>query len=728
MTAPSFAERVADKLIERLEAGTAPWQRPWKEGPPEVPHNPVTGTRYRGINAVSLLMEQRSDPRWLTYRQAQQLGAQVQKGAQGQSIQYWKFREAQPQKDPEGRPVLDDSGQPARVVVELERPRVFYATVFSAEQIDGLPPLVVEPPRWDPLERAQALLDRSSARIEHGGNRAFYSPGTDTIRMPPKGQFDEAARYYATALHELSHWTGHESRLGRDLAHPFGSEGYAREELRAEIASMLLGAELGIGHDPDQHAAYVSSWIKSLKEDPLEIVRAATAAEKIQQFVLALEQSQTLSPEPVQSAPLENEESSAMSSSPRLSEARTYLAVPYKERHEAKAAGARWDATRKAWFVEAGMDLNAVQRWQLTGLAQGQAVPSLRQEFAAVLADLGCLVSGEHPIMDGKKHRIAADGDGHGEKAGFYVAHLDGRPAGYAENNRTGEHCRWKAKGYHLDEAERAELRAQAAATLEARALEEARRHEEIAQAVTEGLQALPLATTPTAYQADKGIGTRPGVYREPDGSTVLPAYDLEGRTWTLQRIDADGDKRFWAGGRKHGCFHVVGASDGSQALKMLHSEGPLVVAEGYATAASASEMLGRPVVAAFDAGNLVEVTRQLHTKWPERAILILADDDHRQQQARGINPGLDKAQRAALRANGTAVVVGPVFAPGEPEQGLTDFNDLATRSAVGRDGAAQQLEVAIALVHQRQRSLDQERDRSSARRHDGAVQAGRRR
>ena len=98
--------------------------------------------------------------------------------------------------------------------------------------------------------------------------------------------------YYATALHELGHWTGHASRLGRDLEHPFGSEGYAKEELRAEIASMILGDELGIGHDPGQHAAYVGTWINALRDDPLEIFRAAADAEKIHGYVLALEQQQ----------------------------------------------------------------------------------------------------------------------------------------------------------------------------------------------------------------------------------------------------------------------------------------------------------------------------------------------------------------------------------------------------------------------------------------------------
>ena len=171
--------------------------------------------------------------------------------------------------------------------VRLERPRVFFATVFNAEQIDGLPPLQPRKEQeWNVLERVEHILQASGALIQHGPqNRAFYRPGSDSIHLPEKGQFPSADTYYATALHELGHWTGHPSRLARDLAHPFGSEAYAKEELRAEIASMIMGDELGIGHDPGQHAAYVGTWIKVLKDDPLEVFRAAADAEKIHAYV-----------------------------------------------------------------------------------------------------------------------------------------------------------------------------------------------------------------------------------------------------------------------------------------------------------------------------------------------------------------------------------------------------------------------------------------------------------
>ncbi|MEG0884405.1 MAG: zincin-like metallopeptidase domain-containing protein, partial [Janthinobacterium sp.] len=294
----SLIETIAEKLVAQLREGTAPWQKPWQPGEPGafLPFNPSTGKRYKGINALHLMSEGHEDQRWMTYKQAASTGAQVRQGEKGTPIQYWKFSEDQNKTDAAGKPILDSRGEPVKETVKLERPRVFFATVFNAEQIDGLaPPQPRQEHAWNAVERAEQILQASGATIRHGEHdRAFYRPSSDTIHLPGKEQFPTADNYYATALHELGHWTGHASRLGRDLGHPFGSEEYAREELRAEIASMLLGDELGIGHDPGQHAAYVGSWIRVLQSDPLEIFRAASGAEKIQAYVLGLEQVQTL--------------------------------------------------------------------------------------------------------------------------------------------------------------------------------------------------------------------------------------------------------------------------------------------------------------------------------------------------------------------------------------------------------------------------------------------------
>lgn len=295
----------AEQVISMLEAGTAPWQKPWKGGELYAPHNDANGTRYRGINrlVLSWLSDMRygGEPRYMTLPQANELGYRVKKGEHAQSVVYWEFTKTRDRLDENGKPVMGPDGKPEQETVPLERPRVRYFRVFNVSQLENekdkapYPSLDDTRPRfaWNPEEKAEAVLKASGAVIEHRkGNRAYYSPSEDKIVLPNKDQFPEPAGYYGTALHELGHWTGHESRLDRDIRHSFGSSAYAREELRAEIASWMMGQDLGIAHDPDQHAAYVADWIESLKKDPYEIVRAANDAEKIKEYVMGLEQRQ----------------------------------------------------------------------------------------------------------------------------------------------------------------------------------------------------------------------------------------------------------------------------------------------------------------------------------------------------------------------------------------------------------------------------------------------------
>lgn len=1259
-----FHVTVAEKLIGQLEQGTAPWQKPWEPGA-DLPMNPVSGKRYRGINALQLMSEGRSDPRWLTYRQAQGMDAQVRGGEKGTTIQYWKFTEDRPLVV-DGKPVLDGRGKPVTQTVKLERPRVFLATVFNAEQIDGLPPLAARKEHaWDPVERAERILQASGAAIQHGErDAAFYRPRTDTIHLPDRSQFPDSATYYAVSLHELAHWTGHGKRLDRDLAHPFGSEAYAREELRAEISSMILGNEIGIGDDPMRHAAYVGSWIKALRDDPLEIFRAAADAEKMCEYVLGLEQQQVqeLFPEQVsvseeaahpeafvdtdgslrnwysgaavpgdwqgvvnnqgafwyigndggersfsalaadtytdaqaeaarmqalavdirqllhesgistgdarglqgesleatmrehglstigsvtgstpatfretaedrlsflfglepgragehvahfkraqlaqtftgeaqrllgittQETKMEGKdldvrsqqdtqelgfsmrgfgevaENSALTdrgaasdsvdshgterqhraeswalshlvqgtleraldkatlgqlnrvhqtltamepmdatntfwdshqlpqdvgtlhqkigdahravavrqldahvwtarltlvtrqafgrgtapevtafdreaeaalgftfpgswtgtvrveatvtelvngrpivvsaeASGRTAEAwgvyagcgdgsyrclancpteqeaeglaarlaridahstlnpyekaakfariheaqvrrdphssdedivaakeirksaetnmtmhdadlqrriehaersqdrqaagqrtvnpeRTLIAVPFKEKNEAKALGAKWDRQQQSWYVPAGADptpfakwlesgalvdgkdalrpatatktedgrvylavpyservearaagalwdkaagswyagpqgdLGALAKWRPANLA-AQQDPAMtpREEFSDFLKSLGCVLGGEHPIMDGKSHRISVEGEKYSANAGsgFYVGHLDGHPAGYAKNNKTGHEENWKAKGYVLNEEDKARLAAEAAAKLQQREAELTRRQEQAAQRVATQMAKLVPAVHPTPYMMAKGLEPQPGAFTDKDGKkTYLPAIDASGKQWTMLYVRKDGSKRFAKDSRKEGCFHIVG-----EGLDELAKAPVIVIAEGYATAATLRQTLGHATVSAFDSGNLAPVAQALHRKYPDKPIVIACDDDRHLELTHGVNVGRTKGEEAARLVGGMVLL--PIFAPGEnaypagldvvtPElfrqhqrtgsalseeqlaaldrmRQFTDFNDLARRSALGHDGIDRQVRPAV--------------------------------
>ena len=217
MDTSDFAKRLADKLIEQLKAGTAPWQQPWQAGRMLSPYNPTTGNRYRGINILALMATGRSDPRWMTYRQAQGQGWQVRGGEKGTQIQHWIWEEKRLLLGEDGQPELDNEGKPVKDMVRLARPKVIAAAVFNAAQIEGIPELEpARPPEWDPVTKAEQLLGASQAKIQHSqSGGAFYRRSTDTIHLPVREQFPSAAGYYAVALHELGHWTGHPDRLNR---------------------------------------------------------------------------------------------------------------------------------------------------------------------------------------------------------------------------------------------------------------------------------------------------------------------------------------------------------------------------------------------------------------------------------------------------------------------------------------------------------------------------------
>ena len=224
----------------------------------------------------------------------QGLGGQVRRGEKGSAILFWEFETRKLARDRDGRRVLDGEGKPIYETVPLGRPRSYRYTVFNAEQCDGLPRR--EPPAeahaWDSIEEAERVLTESGASIENAGmNRAYYDLRRDRIILPYKEQFPNEPACYQTALHELGHWTGHPDRLNRatlmqGIEEGFASPHYAREELRAEISSMMTGDRLRIGHDPSRHAAYVGSWIEALRDDPREVYRASQDAQVMSDYVL----------------------------------------------------------------------------------------------------------------------------------------------------------------------------------------------------------------------------------------------------------------------------------------------------------------------------------------------------------------------------------------------------------------------------------------------------------
>ncbi len=283
--------RITAKIVAALEDGVRPWVRPWNAehaaGRITRPlrHN---GQPYAGINVLSLWasasVQGFTAPIWMTYRQAVELDGHVRQGEKGSPVVY---------ANSITRTETDtDSG------VDVARDIRFLKgyTVFNVEQIEGLPAQYTAPasPRLDTsarIARAERFFDATGATLTHGGNRAFYQPSTDSIVLPRFETFRDAESYYATLAHETTHWTAHESRLARDFGTTrFGSEGYAIEELVAELGAAYLCADLDLTLEPrEDHTAYIANWLDVLKSDKRAIFAAASHAQRAADFINALQ-------------------------------------------------------------------------------------------------------------------------------------------------------------------------------------------------------------------------------------------------------------------------------------------------------------------------------------------------------------------------------------------------------------------------------------------------------
>jgi len=279
MKADIYSE-VTQTIIAQLEKGTAPWRKPWDGQANGMPLR-ATGQPYRGVNVFLLQIATMSrgyaSPYWLTYKKAAEVGGNVRKGEKSTQVTFWHWFKS-----------VNEAGEVKRV------PFLRAYRVFNADQCENLPPRYVErPPIRSEFERhalADAVILGTGARINHvSGDRAFYAPGLDAITLPEATQFPRREDYYATALHELTHWTGHESRLARDFSGRFGSNAYAFEELIAEMGSAFLCAHIGISAEPRaDHAAYLAHWLDVLRADKKAIFTAASKAQAASDLVLGV--------------------------------------------------------------------------------------------------------------------------------------------------------------------------------------------------------------------------------------------------------------------------------------------------------------------------------------------------------------------------------------------------------------------------------------------------------
>jgi antirestriction protein ArdC len=280
-------QRVTAQIVASLEQGVRPWLKPWNA---EHAAGRITrplrgnGVPYQGINVLMLwgaaVERGYAAPIWMTFKQALELGGCVHKGEKGSQVVYASTFS---RTETDG-----ESGDES----ERDIPFLKGYTVFNVEQIDGLPAHFNAPaePRLDPVQRiahVEQFFSATGATVRHGGNQAYYSVASDVVQMPFFETFKDAESYYATLAHELTHWTRHPSRLDRSFGRKrFGDEGYAMEELVAELGAAFLFADLGLTPGPrEDHAAYIGNWLNVLKNDKRAIFTAASHAQRAADFL-----------------------------------------------------------------------------------------------------------------------------------------------------------------------------------------------------------------------------------------------------------------------------------------------------------------------------------------------------------------------------------------------------------------------------------------------------------
>ena len=280
----SFYQIITVRIIGLLEQGTVPWQKPW-QGSEQAPQNLVSRKAYRGVNVFLLHAMHYTSPFWVTFKQAQELGGNVRKGERACPVVFWKWLD------------VEREGEKERV------PFLRYYSVFNVAQCDGLEEHVPSVPgatrEHSPVESAERIVATMPKRpdVRHGLGQAFYSPGADYVGMPAPEQFRSGEDYYSVLFHELTHSTGHESRLARKGVSgtdgqwsAFGSNPYAKEELVAEMGAAFLCGQAGIVERTlDNSAAYVASWLARLKDDPKLVVQAAAQAQKAADYVMGVD-------------------------------------------------------------------------------------------------------------------------------------------------------------------------------------------------------------------------------------------------------------------------------------------------------------------------------------------------------------------------------------------------------------------------------------------------------
>ena len=277
---------VTARIVAKMESGVMPWAKSWNAGT-AIPMNAITNRPYSGINVLVFWLSAEKGyarPRYLTFKQALAVGGNVRKGEHGTKIYFFKQLHVADKNDADKQKTI---------------PMLREYTVFNVDQCDNLPDKVrlgeIGVRNADSRETlADEFITATNADFREGAGRPCYVPSQDFITVPSFADFHSMPDYYAAAFHELTHWTGHKTRLDRDLKGRFDQDAYAAEELIAELGAAFLCAEFGFDNTADSHASYLANWLALLKADKRAIFTAASKAQAAADYLRGLAMAEPL--------------------------------------------------------------------------------------------------------------------------------------------------------------------------------------------------------------------------------------------------------------------------------------------------------------------------------------------------------------------------------------------------------------------------------------------------
>lgn len=612
----TYHDKIAEKIVELLKIGKAPWIKTREPGE-SLPYNPVSGNRYSGINSIILDMDSTekgySDARWATQEQISSMGAHVKPEEKGTKIQYWQFREEKDMLDNKGNNILDNNGNPIKEIIELERPRVLFATVFNAAQCHDFPELEKKEIDWSSAERVEKILTKSRARIFHDqDSRSYYSPLFDEIHLPKEERFKSSDHYYSTVLQELVHWTGHESRLNRDIFHnPFGSKSHAREELKAEIASMMLGGDLQLGHNPENHETFIDGWISLMEDDSKEIFRACAEAEKIVNHVLSYE------------IKIEKEKNQEKNQEKSKDNIKIWLSVPYEERLLAKDLGAKWDNSQKAWFATENSE--KFRKWKIN---PARKIAKERRTLQVPYAD---------------RHHAKALGAKWDPKDKVWFAPPN------SDLNALKEFLpAMRPPEPVLTKDSKENLTNEAKFRREKKKAYLSSKFQQIANNVDK--ENLELANPKHPYLQKRQI--KPFGIKQKGLHLIIPLQDSSGKVWSNIEIDSKGKQLIPRGSKRDGIFYP---------LRPLSRSKPVVVARGFEEAASIQACTTNvTVVAVFKGADLVSTAMSISKQYDNKEVFLIGDKSNMQGPIKAIKPIFPRNDDRALGFSDLKKLHGP--------------------------------------------------------------------